>query len=232
MRKAYLAVLFVVLIAAASIPAMADQMVLGGTLGSVYFCSTGGIGADIVISTSSSCSPQGGTSSSPNSGNFESPTGLAIIQSQPWGFTFPTGLTIGSLSGNYFSVASQPTTTQFSWGGNGTSVVTGDVTWTLVKDGSAKPQFLGGMVVTANGNLGALGLAYPVGKTASIDFTVDLGTNPTLDDVFYHTGGVTSTVGRISSGEVPAVPEPTSIFFLGSGILAAGTLLRLRRRKV
>ena len=232
MRNLYLLAALVVLLGIT--PAMADQLTLGGD-GNLFFCSTGGVNSPIVISTSSGCSPQGGTAGSPNSGSFESPTGNTIAALQPWSLVFPTGLEIGALSGGVFQFVNQPTTTAFSWGGPtgtpATSPITGNITWSLVSDGTPVPRFFGTMVITGNANGGALGADYQVGHTVNIDFTVNLGSNPTLETVFAHTGGVTSTSGSFSSGEVPAAPEPTSIFFLGTGILAAGTVLRARFRK-
>jgi len=229
MRNLYLLAALVVLLGIT--PAMADQLTLGGD-GTIFFCSTGGVNSPIVISTSSGCTPQGGVAGSATTGSFESPTGNTVIALQPWSLTFPTGLELGALSGGVFQFVNQPTTTAFSWGGaSGTSPITGNITWALVSDGTPVPRFFGTMVITGNSNSGVLGSDYQVGHSVNIDFTVSLGSNPSLEAVYAHTGGALSTSGTFSSGEVPAAPEPTSIFFLGTGILAAGTVLRARFRK-
>jgi hypothetical protein len=230
MRNLYLLAALVVLLGIT--PAMADQLTLGGD-GTIFFCSTGGVNSPIVISTSSSCSPQGGTAGSSTTGSFESPTGNTVIALQPWSLAFPTGLEIGALSGGVFQFVNQPTTTAFSWGGaSGTGTVTGNVTWSLVSDGTPVPRFFGNLVVTGNTAPAGSALAndYQPGHSVAIDFTVNLGSNPTLETI-YARGDGASTSGTFSSGEVPAAPEPTSIFFLGTGILAAGTVLRARFRK-
>ena len=223
---------FGLLMSVNAVPAFADQLALGGD-GILYFCSTGGPGSAIVVSTSVGCVPNGGSAgtSAPGTGTFEHPTGVpdVTVGFQPWSLTFPAinPFEFTNPIGGVFSAVSPQNTTGFSWGGNGSvTPITGDITWTVIKDGTSKPQFTGNLLVTGNSNAGLLGSDFPSGATVEIDFTVNLGSNPKLEEVFSHTGEVTSTSGVFSSGEVPAVPEPTSIAFFGTGLLGVGFVLR------
>lgn len=231
MRKLHLMLIVVAaVLSLTAIPAFADQLTLGGD-GTVFFCSTGGPNSPIVLSTTPGCTTAGGTVGSTNSGTFESPTGNTVVALQPWHLVFPSTnpFEFGSLVGNVFSVVSPQNVTAFSWGGNGTGTITGNVIWTIVKDGTDRPQFMGDLVITGNGNTGQLLAEFPVGLTMGIDFTINLGGNPQLDDVFA-SGAPAATNGRFSSGEVPSVPEPGTALLMGAGLLVAGTFLRRRGR--
>ena len=224
---------FVFIMSLNVVPAFADQLSLGGGDGTLYFCSTGAAGSPVVLSSVSGCGTPGGTTGSATTGSFESPTGTTVIAIQPWSLIFPSinPLEFDPITGD---VVSPQNTTAFSWGGPpgaGTSAITGDITFTSVHDGTSSPRFVGALTISANGNSGVLGSDYVPGTVYKIDFNVDLGTNPLLEDVFNHTGDVTTTSGRFSSGEVPTVPETSSVLMLGTGMLVAGTFLRLRRRK-
>ena len=142
----------------------------------------------------------------------------------------------GSLAGGQFSVVQNSPSITFSWG-DPTHLITGTVKFTLVTDNTPTPRFNGVIVITGNNNANcstavcqALARDYPVGSTLPFDFTINLGSHPTLDAIYSHVNGAISTSGGFSSGEVPGVPEAGSIFLLGTGLLCAGTIVRYRRR--
>jgi hypothetical protein len=56
------------------------------------------------------------------------------------------------------------------------------------------------------------------------DFTVNLGHNQTVGQIFQVVGAQTS--GKVSSGELAPVPEPGALGLLGSGVLALAGLLK------
>ena len=213
---------------AVAVPAFADQFSMGGGTGTVFFC-TSGAGQPITVSTSdANCGTAGGTASSANSGTFESPTGNGIFFGQQWSFTLPTQ--IASLTGANFTTITNGVPSNMSIGGNnGTLAITGTITWTSVNDHTPKPQLIGTFHVSANPNTGILLSDYPVGANLSVDYTINLGTNPTLGTLW--DGGATRTSGSLSSGEVVPTPETSSILLMGTGMLLAGTVVRLRRRK-
>jgi PEP-CTERM motif-containing protein len=220
----------------------ADQIALGGG-GTVTFDSTGAAGSNIALS------PSPLTLSSGSSGTFESPTGTTLVALQPWSLVFPSNFQFGGLSSGQFTTFANNTGTSFSWGGSGGGTVTGTVIWTVVKDSTQKPNFVGTVTITGDtvtaGQYGGHGAAiladYAVGSVDSIDFTVNLGSDPSLDGVYAHTSCLTplmvrlslvscSTQGTFSSGEVPssAVPEPATLLLLGSGLISLGIAGRRR----
>jgi hypothetical protein len=70
---------------------------------------------------------------------------------------------------------------------------------------------------------------FPVG-TQNLDVTFYLNSGTISLDTLWAQGG--SASGYLSSGEVvPVVPEPASMVLLGSGLLAAGSMFKFRRRK-
>jgi hypothetical protein len=56
------------------------------------------------------------------------------------------------------------------------------------------------------------------------DFTVNLGHNQTVSQIFQVPGAQTS--GNVSSGELAPAPEPGALGLVGSGVLALAGLLR------
>jgi len=208
------------------VAALANQITLGGD-GVMTFTSSGATGSPITLSPLSA--------SSGNTGGYEAPTGNAIIALQPWSMAFDSAFSFGGLSGGQFSTITNGGGTAFSWGGNGGGTVTGTINWTLVTDNTQTPRFNGMLLVTGNtvtaadyGGKGALVLAdFVVGNSAALDFTVNLGSKPSLDAVYLHTGGATTTSGSFSSGEV-VVGEPGTLLFLGAGMVGLGYMARRR----
>jgi hypothetical protein len=110
---------------------------------------------------------------------------------------------------------------------NSNDFFTGNMALTLIKDSTQRPELLATLTITASGGIFQAG--WPVGSTSVPDLTVNLGSNPSLDALW--AGTSSSTSGPISSGEVVPVPEPASIALLGSGLLMAGSWVKVRRRK-
>lgn len=60
-----------------------------------------------------------------------------------------------------------------------------------------------------------------------VDVTIRFGAKSNLESMLGTTGHLN---GKVSSGELVPTPEPSSMLLLGTGLLAAGSMLRLRRR--
>ena len=95
-------------------------------------------------------------------------------------------------------------------------------------DNTHKPRVIGDVTISSSNFPD-----YAVGATVPMDFIVDLTGHPTVDDVWYghldvHGNVISSTHGRISSGELLPTPEPASMLMLGSGL--AGIFGYLKRR--
>jgi hypothetical protein len=140
------------------------------------------------------------------------------------GYSFVTTgpLTVGILgSGGGLSDSVSGGTSVFSYT-NGSSGLIGNVTWTsLITDGDA--TVTGILTITSSSLTGPLGV---VGQTAKIDFT----TNPyTTDLSTLFAGSAGGSEGAtLSSGELVATPEPSSMLLFGTGLLLFGGILRKR----
>jgi hypothetical protein len=110
---------------------------------------------------------------------------------------------------------------------NAHSTITGTVDLeTLIGGSTRAPEFIGTFTpVTETGVF--IGAGYPIGSHLAMDLTVSLHSKTTtVNDVY---AGLSSSVsGPISSGEIPAVPEPTTLGLLGSGLLTVAGLLKRR----
>ena len=82
------------------------------------------------------------------------------------------------------------------------------------------PQFIGTLLVTSGTNQ----FLPLVGTTLLGDFTINLGHNQTVSQIFQAIGQKTS--GEVSSGELTPVPEPGTLGLVGSGVLALAGMLR------
>lgn len=61
----------------------------------------------------------------------------------------------------------------------------------------------------------------------SMEVTISFGTKTNLESMLGTTGHLN---GKVSSGALVPTPEPSSMLLLGTGLLAAGSMLRFRRR--
>jgi hypothetical protein len=106
-----------------------------------------------------------------------------------------------------------------------------------VQDGMPQAVFRGGsMVVQSSG--GTFEAAHQPGHTVGWDFTVTalkamtVPTTPfsynTVDEVFGDTSGGdgVGVQSAISTGQIPAVPEPATVLLIGAGVAVLGRFLR------
>jgi hypothetical protein len=93
------------------------------------------------------------------------------------------------------------------------------------------PQVFFAGKLTINTSTGSYSSLFPPNGSGSFDVTFYLTSSSVNLDTLWANGG--SASGYLSSGEVvpPVVPEPASMALLGSGLLAAGGILRFRRKK-
>jgi hypothetical protein len=127
--------------------------------------------------------------------------------------------TLGSPTGGTYPIMNGAVG-QFSFAGGGFNV-DGNVTFnTLGNTAGANPTFEAMMYITSSNLPG-----YTAGEYAAMDFTLNLGNNPSVDQV-YNGGNGANTVGYLSSGQVAPVPEPGSLVLFGSGVLGFAGLMR------
>jgi hypothetical protein len=138
------------------------------------------------------------------------------------------GPSLNQLSAGNYSVNMNSSTFNYLWSAqNGT--VAGNITLTGAAQvpGYSQVFFVGRLNVTSS--TGVYSSLFPAGSN-NMDVTFYLNSGTVSLDTLWAQGG-TST-GILSSGElVPVVPEPASLALLGSGMLAAGSLFKFRRRK-
>ncbi len=125
---------------------------------------------------------------------------------------------LGSPAGSVYPVDMDGATINFTFG-HGSSFLDGTVTLDSIIGGTNLPRFIGGLYITSTNIPG-----FSNGEYADMDFSVYLGSNPLIDDVY--AGSAPSTTGPLSSGEFAATPEPSSIALFGSGVLALAAALK------
>ncbi len=183
------------------------QLILGNSTGDVLFSNVGGT----VDMSFTGC----GGGCLEGFGYFGSVVGNYNI-------TLAGSPTLGSPTGGIYPVNMNGSTIDFSWLSQDHSLfLDGTVTLDNVTDGTQYPRFIGGLFVTSTDLPG-----YTDGTYDNLDFIVYLGSNPSIDYVYGHSGS--STQGYLSSGEVPpgTTPEPSSLVLMGSGILGLAGIIR------
>ncbi len=235
LRTMTLFVALVIAVMTCSVPALADQLALGGD-GILTFTGLA-TGFQVTTNTCAVANPSPSCVGSGSSGSYEQPTGNVVFSGASWYFTIPSMpplLAMGPLNaaGNYPVISGNPSTFKFAGtGAHSGDTVEGSIKWAAVVPGTIPGHnlavFAGFLTVT--NSTGLLVQDFPASATVPIDYTFDLGATNTLAILAGHPDITFSA--RASSGEVPGVPEPTSILFLGTGMLVAGTVIRMKRRK-
>jgi hypothetical protein len=176
--------------------AYADQVGLGGGVGTITFTSNGN--NTIGFSTSGFTGPA----------NFQIPTGT-VQDSGNFGLGAMSG-GAGPVNGGIFPITSGGTQSFTFTSTTDSDKLTGTVTWPAIKNGTSSPQFdVNALlsILTSSGDA-AFVTDFPVGGHASIDFTVSLP-GLTLEQVVSSTTG-TGSSGNLTTGEVVGAPAPPS----------------------
>jgi hypothetical protein len=222
-RKLTLAALVVIGLTLCSIPAAAQsEIILGSSNGLLIFQGMGA-GTSTLSLTLGSCKAGvcklGGTAHG---------TGNLLSGPAPYVFLSTLGSITLSLVDKVAGLwnITQTSPIDFSYGKNG-SLLTGTLDLLSLEK---IPGGKGGLFnYLENANLMITGgsLASFFTADAILDVTIRFRTTEGLDTLL----GTTKKVGaEIAHGEILATPEPSTGFLLGSGLLALGTMLRIRWR--
>jgi hypothetical protein len=135
--------------------------------------------------------------------------------------------TLTNLFFDIYSVAMGSTVLNFQMVLTDSSTIIGTLSLDELIGGSTRaPEFLGSFTATSvSGQF--VNAGYPIGTPTEMDLTVNLhGSTATVSQVYDGTASMAR--GPISSGEIPGVPEPTTLGLLGSGLLTMAGLLKRR----
>jgi hypothetical protein len=153
--------------------------------------------------------------------------GHAFYRSDTGTYTFGSAdFTAGPLAGgNYPASGTQPLTVTFTDG----DTASGSVTWSLLKDHSFAPDFIGTWAIASSSGDADFTTDFAAGSVADIDLVVVV--KQTLDSLFE---GLSVVTQFASSGEIipgsASIPEPAStVTLLG---VALGMLGLWRRQQM
>jgi hypothetical protein len=221
-----------VLVVATAVGAAAQTQVTleSSSSGQTINFSAPGAGMPIAMGFTGSCSVPGVGGASAclsGAGSFQNPP-ASDVGGNYYMWMTGGGASLTQISAGNYSVNMNSSTFNFLW-----SASNGSVGGTIALTGATQvpgfPQvfFVGNLDITSAS--GAYGSLFP-GNNNNLDVTFYLNTGTLNLDSLWANGGTAS--GYLSSGEVvPVIPEPASMALLGSGLLAAGSMFRLRRRK-
>lgn len=185
----------------------------GGDGQQVTFISNGGNTASLDLGTCDVANVC--TLSGPNTGGGM----YSIVTTEAGANDIQVNGFVGGSLNRSISMNGALTTFTFTNGTGGTLI--GNVVWdTAITDGVA--TISGTLTITSSNLSGALS-----GGQAYIDFTTNKYANSLSTFVFGAPAGATEGA-TLSSGEVVATPEPSSMLLFGSGLLLAGGILRRR----
>jgi PEP-CTERM motif len=194
--------------------ATATEVILGeSSPGEVLFTNTG---LDSVgISFTGTCGSNLDCLSGP--GYYVSSGGISHSGSYDMWITGGTP-SLGSPAGGVYPINMNGATINLAFG-YGSSFLDGTLTLENVVAGTNDPSFSGALYITSTNIPG-----FSKGGYEDMDFSVYLGSNPGIDNVY--AGNAPSTKGPILSGEFAPAPEPGSILLFGSGVLGLAAALR------
>jgi hypothetical protein len=154
-------------------------------------------------------------------------TGHAFYRSDTGTYTFGSAdFTAGPLSGgNYPASGTQHLTVTFTDG----DTAAGDVTWSLLKDHSFAPDFIGTWAIATSAGDADFLTDFAAGSIADIDLVVVV--RQAIDTLF---DGLSEVIQFASSGQIvpgsTSVPEPTSTLALVGVALGMLGLWRRQQR--
>lgn len=208
--------------------AATNQITLGGAGDdqAITFTGTGGSSVDLALGSCSSgtCTVSG------------TAFGQGTLASGPadWSFTSTAGslsLTQSGTAGVYNVVDSDPNGISFCYGGSGPvcdgSLLTGKLDLLTIQ------QTAGTSTGTFNtysiANLTDLGgsLKGAMGGAGIVTVKINFNSSTDLNALFFSEGQIS---GTLNDGSITPTPEPSSMFLMGSGLIALGGFMR--RRKV